>query len=182
MNYKPLEYFVEFRDTSLINELLSNDLLQQHLILIEDESELLDLYKNAAIAAAEKLMNRPIVPSKIVVSANSTEFRLPYGGYLIESCVDDNGNPTLYKLNPVTKKVTIQGNPVFPITLKVSCDFSATGEGNVPDSVILGVCMAVATSYQNRESVVLGISAAEIPYSQKAIFQQYRIPNNAGGV
>ncbi|HZG10395.1 MAG TPA: head-tail connector protein [Kurthia gibsonii] len=182
MNNKTLEYSVDFRDTSQLNDLIPNDLLQQHLILIDDESELITLYKNAAIAAAEKLMNRPIVPSKIIVSANSTEFRLPYGGYLIESCVDDNGNPVLYKLNPVTKKVTAQGNPVLPITLKVSCDFGANGEGNVPDSIVLGLCMAVATSYQNRESIVIGTITSEIPYSHKAIFQQYRIPNNAGGV
>lgn len=177
-----IEYIIDFRDDSLIDVLISNELLREHLILIDDESELLGLYKEAAIASAERFMNRPLLKSKIILSTDTPNFRLPYGGYLINSAVDANNNPVQYKLDRVSKKVQIQGAPTFPVQFEIQCDFNASGNNDVPQSIVLGLCMYVATMFQNRESIVLGISATEIPLNHQAIFKQYRLPNNAGGI
>jgi len=180
---KSLEYIIDYRDTSLINELLPNELLMEHMILIDPEDDLLSYYKEAAILSAEKLMNRPIFKTKIVLSANSTKFRLPYGGYRINSMTDDNGKTVEFKLNRVTKNVKILSSDVsFPVQADIDCDFGANGDDVVPSSIIHGLLMSVATMFQNRESIVLGISANDIPYNHKAIFMQYRISPNAGGV
>ncbi|HHW4399879.1 TPA: hypothetical protein ACUNCG_000419 [Aeromonas hydrophila] len=182
-NDKSLEYIVDFRDNSLMNDLLPNELLMEHMILIDPEDSLLSYYKEAAILSAEKLMNRPIFKSKIILSANSYVFRLPYGGYRINSMVDDNGKTVEFKLNRVTKKVKITSSDVvFPVQADVDCDFGANGDDQVPATIIHGLLMSVATMFQNRESIVLGISANDIPYNHRAIFMQYRLSSNPGGV
>ncbi|MGU5759765.1 hypothetical protein [Aeromonas hydrophila] len=176
-----IEYILDFRDDSLINLLIPDELLREHLILIDDESELLGLYKEAAIASAEKFMNRPLLKSTIILSTATPNFRLPYGGFSVTSAVDANDNPVQYLMNRVTKKIQIQGSPTFPVQFEVHCDFSADGNHDVPQSIVLGLCMAVATSFQNRESNVMGISVTEIPQNHQAIFRQYRLPNINGG-
>lgn len=182
---KSLEYVVEYRDTSLNHEILSKELIQDHLVLVDSEDNLLSYYRDAAIESAERLMNRPIVPSKISLMANSMEFRLPYGGYNIYNFFDAVGKQIEFRFNPVSKKVQILTNErdvTFPVSVMANCDFFGNGDGNIPNTIIHGLLMSMATMYQNRESIVLGISANEIPYSHKAIFMQWRFPPNVGGL
>lgn len=172
-----IEYRISSRDTSKVDDIIPNDLLREHLILEDEELALLSLYKNAAIDAAEKFMNRAVLPSVIELSTYQSTFRLPYGGTSIASVTDDEGNAVTYKMNPVTKMVTISGNVTFPVIMMVNCSFET-----VPQSIVHGLCMYVASAYQNRENTVLGISATEITLNHQAIFQQYRLPNSVGGL
>lgn len=172
-----IEYRISSRDTSKVDDIIPNDLLREHLILEDDDSTLLNMYKNAAIDAAEKFMNRAVLPSVIELSTYQSTFRLPYGGTSIASVTDDEGNAVTYKMNPVSKIVTITGNVTFPVIMMVNCSFE-----QVPKSIVHGLCMYVASAFQNRESTVLGISATEIPLNHQAIFQQYRLPNSVGGL
>ncbi|MGL6385008.1 head-tail connector protein [Aeromonas caviae] len=172
-----IEYRISSRDTSKVDDIIPNDLLREHLILEDDDSTLLNMYKNAAIDAAEKFMNRAVLPSVIELSTYQSTFRLPYGGTSIASVTDDDGNAVTYKMNPVTKIVTITGNVTFPVIMMVNCSFEP-----IPPSIVHGLCMYVASAYQNRESTVLGISATEISLNHQAIFQQHRLPNSVGGL
>jgi len=51
-----IEYRISSRDTSKVDDIIPNDLLREHLVLEDDDSTLLNMYKNAAIDAAERFI------------------------------------------------------------------------------------------------------------------------------
>lgn len=63
-----IEYRISNRDTSKVDDIIPNDLLREHLVLEDDDSTLLNMYKNAAIDAAERFMNRAVLPTYIALS------------------------------------------------------------------------------------------------------------------
>ena len=171
-----IEYKILTRDPDSYFELLTDDLIGQHCILIDSEPELLDMYKLAALEEAERYCNRALCETTIQISSDYRTFRLPYGCTLITSePVDSEGQPVDGKFNQVTGQMTIRGNPVFPIFI------TAKSRVENSSSLLTAIAMIIATKYQNRESVVVGTISSELPYNHTRILDLYRFPNVTTG-
>lgn len=171
-----IEYKIQTRDPDSFFELLTDDLIGQHCILVDSEPELLQMYKFAALEEAERYCNRAICETTIQISTDYRTFRLPYGCTMITSePVDSKGQPVDGKFNQVTGEMIIRGNPVFPVFI--------TAKSNVENSssLLTAIAMIIATKYQNRESVVVGTISSELPYNHTRILDLYRLPNLTTG-
>lgn len=170
-----IEYKILTRDPDSYFELLTDDLIGQHCILIDSEPELLGMYKYAALEEAERYCNRAICETTIQISSDYKSFRLPYGMTDVLSVTDGAGQALEYTHNPVTNHITISSSSFYPFYV------TAKSENLVADSLKTAIAMLIATKYQNRESVVVGVSASELPYNHTRIIDLYRFANVTTG-
>lgn len=173
-----IEYNIEKVDYSKVDEVISNELLEQHLIISDASPELLDLYKSAAIEQFSRETNRALLPTEIIVTSSSyNSFKMPYGTLEILEVYDANDQPfTDYKFSRIGDRFTINGSPNCPLVIRARCGFDP-----IPGNVKLAIAMMVATRFESRESVAFGTIAVEVPLSQRHLLAQFRLPNYSTG-
>lgn len=170
-----IEYKILNRNPDSYFEELTDDLISQHCILIDSETELLEMYRGAALEEAERYCNRAICETSILISSDYKSFRLPYGMTDVLSVTDGAGQAIDYTHNPVTNHITISSSSFYPFYV------TAKSNGVISDSLKTAIAIIIATKYQNRESVVIGASVSELPYNHARILDLYRLPNVTTG-
>ena len=165
-----VEYIVAERDDTMPEQWISNDEVMNHLRLPEWESSL-DVYRLAAISEAEQYMNRFILPNTVInVSSNLNEFKMPCHA-TPTSIENADGKSAQFSFNKVTKRVKISGQGPFMIVANAGW---STVE-NVPNAIKLAVLTAIATAYENRESVSNGVSLSLNPFNHERLLKLYRL-------
>ncbi|MFM5230926.1 hypothetical protein ACET9H_16935 [Aeromonas media] len=156
------------RNTDL-ESLLPMALIQDHIYSNDpDQLPLLEAYRLGAFDSGEKYLNRAIPRCKCEIYTEKQTLVLPYGGYAVVSVTDIDGNGLKFDFNRVTKRLSINAQcPAYVV-------FNA-GYDVLPGGLQLALLMAVATAYENRESISNGVSVAEIPISHRKILDLYRL-------
>lgn len=138
--------------------------IQRHLLLIDSShNTLLELYRDAAIASAEKYMNRAILDTEVeAYFPVAGSYTLPYGAYDV---LDD----TPY--NPITNAVEVAQDAVVT--------FIAGFDGGAPAALKLAVLLHVADMFEIRQSTATGFSVSEIPFSHEKVLDLFRLNGGA---
>ena len=177
-------HFKVITKADIAEQLLPMEEINDHLRMYDPHEEsLLEVYRLAAIDAAEQLTNRAIGIQTI--QATFEEFRtrtyLPYGTITSISTVTamDGDNivqlpETEYRFNPVSSELIINGKHSrlkdFIVTYEVGYEVE-----QVPAAIKIGMLKLIATWFENREDISNGVSVAEIPFNHQYCFALYRL-------
>ena len=165
------------------NDLISMDLIQEHLRSYDQSDEvLLTNYRAAAINFAERSMNRSIGTTKIHASFSryKARFLVPMGEVKsIDSITAYRDNEevtvTKFRLNSVTDEVILDPEYSDCVDFHVIANVGWNAF-DVPAAVIQSILQLIATFYDQREDQIIGVSATEIPFSHRYLFDKYYIP------
>ncbi|WP_347368021.1 hypothetical protein [Vibrio vulnificus] len=150
-----------------------------------DEEQLLHVYRQAAIDAAERISNRAIGLQTVVATFEHYRHRtyLPYGEIKTVERVEAfnvDGDlvliePTLYTVNQASNEIILNRKlsnyKDFQVTYQVGYEVF-----EVPAVMKVGMLKLISTWFDaGREDVALGVSVSEIPMNHKACFELYRI-------
>lgn len=178
-----MHFKVLTKDTSVVNELIPEDILNDHLRIYDPhEQSLIDSYKLAAINFAEQYMNRAIIPQTIKATFETYRKRLylPFGNVRgITSVTAIKGDQLIdlydFRYNDVSNELVLgdqcKGFTDYVVMYEVGEDTNM-----VADSIKIGVMKLVATWFESREDVSFGVSVAKVPFNHLACFDLYRLP------
>ncbi|MFQ2569783.1 head-tail connector protein [Aeromonas caviae] len=174
-----VEYKITAASDSANENLITNDEIQSFLRLPEADPEIAIL-RDAAIRMAEKYMNRAITEQSGKIRSNVHSFRIPYiplsGMVNITGVKSDNEEVLSYKFDHITGYFSVSRETSLPIVIDVSYEV----ESSIPAAIKLAIMKIIATEYEMRESVSVGVSVTEAPNSAMRILDLYRLPS--GGI
>lgn len=169
----------------IAEQLIPMSEINDHLRLYDVQEEaLLEVYRDAAISFAETYMNRALGEQTIIATLDCyrKSCYLPLGDVKeinIITALDEHQEPihiepTDYRFNPISNEVTFKSYcnkySEFMISYVVG-----TEAQEIPKAIKLGILKLIATWFESREDVSIGVSVQEMPFSHKACFDLYRI-------
>jgi uncharacterized phiE125 gp8 family phage protein len=159
---------------------------------LTSEDDLLDVFRLAAIAAAENFLNRKLLTQTWSLTLDGftcnpycQEIWLPYGStqsiseirYIDQSNVEQVWDSSLYRLDGVYSqgRITPAYGEVFPatpsvkgsVTITFVCGYGDTSS-SIPDEIRLAILFAVRNWYDNR-------SSGDIPQAAQLLLWPHRI-------
>lgn len=175
-----VEYKITIASDSMNGIVIPTDEIQSFLRLPEADPEIVML-RDAAIRMAEQYMNRAITDQQGKVRATVRSFRIPYipfsGNVVIKKVMANGEEIYRYNYDEITGYFSVDKDVQVPIVLDVQYEPNFTG---VPAAVKLAIMKIIATEYEMRESVSIGVSITEAPNSATRILDLYRLPS--GGI
>ncbi|EHM6953366.1 hypothetical protein KGV31_002165 [Vibrio parahaemolyticus] len=178
-------HFNVITKADIAEQLLPMEEINDHLRVYDPHEEsLLEVYRLAAIDAAEQLTNRAIGIQTIQATFDTYRAKtyLPYGTIrsiaLVTAFNEANEIVQLeesdYRFNPVSSELIIDSKhsklKEFIVTYEVGYEVD-----QVPAALKVGMLKLIATWFEAREDLSFGVNVAEIPFNHQYCFSLYRI-------
>lgn len=174
---------VEYKITiasDTVNRLFITDEEIQSFLRLPDFDLELTILRDAAIRMAERYMNRAITEQIGVVRSEMHSFRMPYipfGGSLNITSIESAGEDVqVWNYDEVTGYLSVDSD--LPLPLKVNVKYETNVDG-IPAAIKLAILKIIATEYEMRESVSIGVSINEATNSATRILDLYRLPSGS---
>jgi uncharacterized phiE125 gp8 family phage protein len=173
----------------------------------DDDDELLNLYIRAATLNAENFTGRAFIDQTVdfyidgfPAGKNYIELSKPplieFGGvFYSESATESEWDASSYLIDSASQKarVILSNGVSWPITTSVPnsvrmryrAGYVADAEASplvaaVPEDIKAAILLMVGTLYAQRETVVIGQSVSELPWSAEMILRPHRIHTSIG--